>query len=150
MAVATAGNSDTHVILRGGRGGPNYSASHVAKALDLITAAGLPRRLMVDASHGNSGKDYRRQPDVAQALAEQLTAAERGITGVMLESFLVAGRQSPGHPATLTYGQSVTDACMDIDMTTATLETLASAVIRRRASDPAHLPQHADCAIDPL
>ena len=87
---------------------------------------------MVDASHGNSGKDYRRQPDVAQALAEQLTAGERGITGVMLESFLVAGRQSPGHPATLTYGQSVTDACMDIDMTAATLETLASAVTRRR------------------
>ena len=130
--VSTAGNSDTHVILRGGRGGPNYAASHVAKALDLITAAGLPRRLMVDASHGNSGKDYRRQPDVAQALAEQLTAGERGITGVMLESFLVAGRQSPGHPATLAYGQSVTDACMDIDMTAATLETLASAVTRRR------------------
>ena len=130
--VTTAGNSDTHVILRGGRGGPNYAASHVAKALDLITAAGLPRRLMVDASHGNSGKDYRRQPDVAQALAEQLTAGERGITGVMLESFLVAGRQSPGHPATLAYGQSVTDACMDIDMTAATLETLASAVTRRR------------------
>ena len=130
--VSTAGNSDTHVILRGGRGGPNYAASHVAKALDLITAAGLPRRLMVDASHGNSGKDYRRQPDVAQALAEQLTAGERGITGVMLESFLVAGRQSPGHPATLAYGQSVTDACMDINMTAATLETLASAVTRRR------------------
>jgi len=130
--VTTTGNGDTHVILRGGRGGPNYSASHVSKALDLITAAGLPRRLMVDASHGNSGKDYRRQPDVAQALAEQLIAGERGITGVMLESFLVAGCQSPGRPATLAYGQSVTDGCMDIDMTTATLETLASAVTRRR------------------
>ena len=132
--VSTAGNSDTHVILRGGRGGPNYAASHVAKALDLITAAGLPRRLMVDASHGNSGKDYRRQPDVAQALAEQLTAGERGITGVMLESFLVAGRQDPGDPAALRYGQSVTDACMDIEMTAATMETLAASVARRRRS----------------
>ncbi len=63
--VTTAGNPDTHVILRGGRTGPNYEASHIAKALDLIAAAGLPRRLMVDASHGNSGKDHRRQPVVA-------------------------------------------------------------------------------------
>ena len=132
--VTTSGNSDTHVILRGGRGGPNYSAPHVTKALDLVTTAGLPRRLMVDASHGNSDKDYRRQPAVAQALAEQITAGERGITGVMLESFLVAGRQDPGDPAALTYGQSVTDACMDIEMTTATLETLASSVSRRRRS----------------
>jgi 3-deoxy-7-phosphoheptulonate synthase len=130
--VTTSGNPETHVILRGGRSGPNYSASHVAKALDLITAAGLPRRLMVDASHGNSGKDYRRQSAVVGSLAEQLSAGERGITGVMLESFLVAGRQEPGDPVTLTYGQSVTDACMDIDMTAATLETLAASVARRR------------------
>jgi 3-deoxy-7-phosphoheptulonate synthase len=132
--VKTSGNSDTHVILRGGRGGPNYSASHVDKALDLVTAAGLPRRLMVDASHGNSGKDYRRQPAVAASLAEQIAAGERGVSGVMLESFLVAGRQNPGKPATLTYGQSVTDACMDIEMTAATLETLAASVARCRRS----------------
>jgi 3-deoxy-7-phosphoheptulonate synthase len=132
--VSTSGNVDTHVILRGGRSGPNYSASQVAKALDLVTAAGLPRRLMVDASHGNSGKDHRRQPVVAQTLAEQITAGERGVCGVMLESFLVAGRQDPGDPATLTYGQSVTDACMDIEMTAATLQTLAEAVSRRRQS----------------
>jgi 3-deoxy-7-phosphoheptulonate synthase len=132
--VTTAGNQDTHVILRGGRGGPNYEASHIAKALDLIAAAGLPRRLMVDASHGNSGKDHRRQPVVAAAIAEQVTAGERGLTGVMLESFLVEGKQEPGPPATLTYGQSVTDACMDIDMTAATLETLATSVARRRRS----------------
>jgi 3-deoxy-7-phosphoheptulonate synthase len=132
--VTTTGNTDTHVILRGGRTGPNYSASHVAKALDLITAAGLPRRLMVDASHGNSGKDYRRQPAVAESLAAQITGGERGVTGVMLESFLVAGRQDPGDPAALSYGQSVTDACMGIDMTAATLETLAASVARRRRS----------------
>ena len=72
--VTTAGNPDTHVILRGGRGGPNYEASHVAKALDLITGAGLPRRLMVDASHGNSVKDHRRQPVVAASIADQAAA----------------------------------------------------------------------------
>jgi 3-deoxy-7-phosphoheptulonate synthase len=131
--VTTSGNTDTHVILRGGRSGPNYSSSHVAKALDLISAAGLPRRLMVDASHGNSSKDYRRQPAVAESLAGQVGAGERGIVGVMLESFLVSGRQDPGDPATLTYGQSVTDACMDIDMTAGALGTLAAAVSARRA-----------------
>jgi 3-deoxy-7-phosphoheptulonate synthase len=130
--VTTAGNPDTHVILRGGRGGPNYEASHVAKALDLITTAGLPRRLMIDASHGNSGKDHRRQPVVAAAIAEQVAAGEYGVTGVMLESFLQAGRQEPGPPATLTYGQSVTDACLDIDTTAAVLDALAAAVRTRR------------------
>ncbi|MCL2582971.1 MAG: 3-deoxy-7-phosphoheptulonate synthase [Streptosporangiales bacterium] len=130
--VTTSGNADTHVILRGGRSGPNYSASHVAKALDLISAAGLPRRLMVDASHGNSSKDYRRQPAVAESLAEQVSGGEHGVVGVMLESFLEAGRQEPGDPATLTYGQSVTDACMDIGMTAGALETLAAAVTARR------------------
>jgi 3-deoxy-7-phosphoheptulonate synthase len=130
--VTTAGNPDTHVILRGGRGGPNYEANHVAKALDLVTAAGLPRRLMVDASHGNSGKDHRRQPVVTACLAEQVAAGEHGVTGVMLESFLQAGRQEPGPPGTLTYGQSVTDACLDIDTTAAVLSGLAAAVQTRR------------------
>ena len=137
--VSTSGNVDTHVILRGGRSGPNYSASHVAKALDLVTAAGLPRRLMVDASHGNSGKDYRRQPAVARTLAEQIAAGERGVCGVMLESFLVAGRQDPGDPATLTYGQSVTDACLDIEMTAGTLQTLAASVVSRRRQSSSDL-----------
>jgi 3-deoxy-7-phosphoheptulonate synthase len=130
--VSTAGNPDTHVILRGGRSGPNYAAEYVTKALDLVAAAGLPRRLMVDASHGNSGKDHRRQPTVTASLAEQITAGETGIAGVMLESFLVAGNQEPGDPSTLTYGQSVTDACMDIDMTAAVLNELAAAVASRR------------------
>ena len=130
--VTTTGNSDTHVILRGGRSGPNYSPSDVAKALDLITAAGLPRRIMVDASHGNSGKDYRRQTAVAESLAGQIAAGETGLAGVMLESFLVAGRQDPGDPATLTYGQSVTDGCLDIEMTEAALDTLAAGVTARR------------------
>jgi 3-deoxy-7-phosphoheptulonate synthase len=132
--VTTAGNPDTHVILRGGRSGPNYSSEHVSKALDLITAAGLPRRIMVDASHGNSGKDHTRQVAVAESLSGQLTGGEHGISGVMLESFLVAGRQNPGNPATLTYGQSVTDACMDIEMTASSLGKLATAVQARRSA----------------
>jgi 3-deoxy-7-phosphoheptulonate synthase len=131
--VTTAGNPDTHVILRGGRSGPNYSPASVTQALDLIEKAGLPRRLMVDASHGNSGKDHRRQPLVATGLGEQIAAGERGLIGVMLESFLVEGRQEPGEPGALVYGQSVTDACMDIAATAAVLRDLAAAVrIRRR------------------
>ena len=126
--VSTAGNPDTHVILRGGRGGPNYEPADVARALEKVEKAGLPRRIMVDASHGNSGKDYRRQPIVTASLASQIAAGERGINGVMMESFLVAGRQEPGDPATLTYGQSVTDACLDMEMTTAALRELAAAV----------------------
>ncbi len=130
--VKTAGNPDTHVILRGGRTGPNYGASHVSKAIDMVAGAGLPRRLVVDASHGNSWKDHRRQPLVAAALAEQMAAGERDLTGVMLESFLREGRQEPGRPATLNYGQSVTDACIDIDTTADVLEGLAAAVRDRR------------------
>jgi 3-deoxy-7-phosphoheptulonate synthase len=130
--VQTAGNADTHVILRGGRAGPNYGASHVSKALDMVAGAGLPRRLMVDTSHGNSWKDHRRQPLVAAALADQVAAGERGLSGVMLESFLREGRQEPGRPATLTYGQSVTDACMDIGTTADVLAGLAAAVRNRR------------------
>src|SRR6201994_1409935 len=88
--VTTAGNADCHIILRGGRSGPNYHASDVAAALDLLAQAKLPRRIMVDASHGNSEKDYRRQSIVAGALAEQIAAGESGLVGLMLESFLQA------------------------------------------------------------
>jgi 3-deoxy-7-phosphoheptulonate synthase len=132
--VTTEGNPDTHVILRGGRSGPNYSSEHVTKALDLVSAAGLPRRIMVDASHGNSGKDHRKQMGVADSLAEQVTGGQHGVAGVMLESFLVAGRQEPGDPATLTYGQSVTDACLDIEMTASALDILAASVRARRTT----------------
>jgi 3-deoxy-7-phosphoheptulonate synthase len=132
--VTTAGNRDCHVVLRGGRTGPNYDAAAVRAALDAIADCDLPPRLMVDASHGNSGKDHHRQPVAAQALADQVAAAEQGIVGVMLESFLVAGRQDLEDPAKLVFGQSVTDACMDIDTTAGVLETLAAAVRRRRAA----------------
>ena len=92
--VTTTGNSDTHVILRGGRSGPNYESLHVSKALDLITAAGLPRRIMVDASHGNSGKDYRRQTSVAESLAEQI--AGRRDRPDRRDARVLPGRRPPG------------------------------------------------------
>jgi 3-deoxy-7-phosphoheptulonate synthase len=132
--VTTAGNPDTHVILRGGRQGPNYQAEHVTRALDLLAGAGLPRRVMVDASHGNSGKDHRRQVVVASELSDQLTGGESGLAGVMLESFLRDGRQEPGSPAGLVYGRSVTDACVDIATTAEVLGTLAEAVSQRRGA----------------
>jgi len=136
--VNTAGNSECHIILRGGRSGPNYYAGDVSAALDLVTRAGLPRRLMVDASHGNSEKDYRRQPVVADALGEQIAAGEQGLIGVMLESFITAGKQAPGDPAGLVYGQSITDGCMDFDTTAQVLDALAAAVRRRREVHPDH------------
>jgi 3-deoxy-7-phosphoheptulonate synthase len=141
--VTTTGNQDCHVILRGGRTGPNYHTRDVGVALERITGAGLARRVMVDASHGNSGKDYRRQPAVAADLAHQVSAGETGIIGVMLESFLQAGRQEPGDPARLAYGQSVTDGCLDFDTTADVLRGLADAVrLRRRVtSTPAVIGQ---------
>ncbi|WP_250001492.1 3-deoxy-7-phosphoheptulonate synthase [Actinoplanes sp. M2I2] len=126
----TTGNPDTHLVLRGGGGQPNYSAEDVAGALALLRAAGLPERLVIDCSHGNSGKDHLRQPVVAEDVATQMEAGQRGISGVMLESFLVPGRQNLG--GELTYGQSVTDACMGWDPTVSVLERLATASAKRR------------------
>jgi 3-deoxy-7-phosphoheptulonate synthase len=97
---------------------------------------------MVDASHGNSGKDHRRQPLVATAIAEQVAAGERGLTGVMLESFLAEGSQKPGPPTTLAYGQSVTDACLDFETTGAVLDRLAAAVRSRRDFLRRTIPPH--------
>ncbi|HYY19273.1 MAG TPA: 3-deoxy-7-phosphoheptulonate synthase, partial [Streptosporangiaceae bacterium] len=134
--VTTTGNSDCHLILRGGRSGPNYHAADVTAALDLVSKATLPRRIMVDASHGNSEKDHRRQPIVAEALAEQIAAGEPGVAGVMLESFLEAGRQEPGPLPGLVYGQSVTDGCMDMATTVGVLNGLAAAVRKRRGMTP--------------
>jgi 3-deoxy-7-phosphoheptulonate synthase len=130
----TSGNADCHLILRGGAAGPNYDAAAVADALGLLRAAGLPERLIIDASHGNSGKDPERQPVVVADVAAQLEAGQRGIVGVMLESFLVPGRQDlqPGRPPV--YGQSVTDGCLGWDQTGPVLARLASAAARRVTS----------------
>ena len=127
----TRGNLDCHVILRGGRGEPNYSPAAVAHALERLRAAGLPERVVIDASHDNSGKDEGRQPAVAADVGSQVAGGNRAIVGLMLESFLVAGRQDLGS-GPLTYGQSITDACMDWETTEAVLDGLAAAVRKRR------------------
>jgi 3-deoxy-7-phosphoheptulonate synthase len=127
----THGNPDCHIILRGGRDASNYGTDTVADALSLLRRAGLPERVVVDASHDNSGKDPGRQPAVAADIADQIAGGNAAIVGVMLESFIAAGRQdlSAGE---LTYGQSITDACMAWDTTVEVLDELAEAVRRRR------------------
>ncbi|WP_427015518.1 3-deoxy-7-phosphoheptulonate synthase [Pseudarthrobacter sp. P1] len=139
--VATAGNPDTHLILRGGRKGPNYGADDVAAASAKLAASGLNPRLIVDASHANSGKSHHRQAEVALEIGAQLEAggpSTAAIAGVMLESFLMGGAQSldvadvAAGTAELAYGQSVTDGCMEWDVTTTVLDHLArSARVRR-------------------
>jgi 3-deoxy-7-phosphoheptulonate synthase len=128
----TEGNPDCHVILRGGRGSPNYDPDTVARTLDELRATGLPERLVIDASHDNSGKNHERQPRVVNEIADQIASGNGGIVGVMLESFLVAGRQDLEADGDLIYGQSITDACMDWDTTVLALDRLASAVRKRR------------------
>ncbi|MGH2927435.1 MAG: 3-deoxy-7-phosphoheptulonate synthase, partial [Solirubrobacteraceae bacterium] len=110
----TRGNADCHVILRGGTRGSNYDASSIARTLDRLEEAEQPRRLLVDASHGNSSKDHLRQPAVLRDVVAQRARGQRGIVGVMLESFLEEGRQQLvlGQGDALRYGQSVTDACL--------------------------------------
>ncbi|MEU0502962.1 3-deoxy-7-phosphoheptulonate synthase [Nocardia sp. NPDC005998] len=132
--IRTTGNPDCHVILRGGSTGPNYDAASVAEACIRLEKAALPQRIVVDASHGNSNKDHNKQVDVVTDIAGRLAAGESGVVGVMLESFLVAGRQdlTLGHADALTYGQSITDACIDWDTTAAQLDRLADAVQQRR------------------
>ena len=130
----TRGNADCHVILRGGQGAPNHTAPEVASAQAKLRAAALPERLVIDASHDNSGKDHARQPAVGADIARQVGDGNPAIVGVMLESFLVEGRQSMGAGARLTYGQSITDACMSWDTTVGVLDELAAAVRARRAA----------------
>jgi len=130
----TRGNSDCHIILRGGKDAPNYAPEHVAKATALLQAAGLRQRMMIDVSHDNSGKDPARQPEVAAVIAEQVAAGDGAISGVMIESFLVAGRQDPGPLETLVYGQSITDGCLGWETTVEVLDALADAVRARRAA----------------
>src|SRR5437870_5961301 len=136
--VATRGNADCHVILRGGQSGPNYDSLSVQKTVAALRDARLNPRLMIDTSHGNSEKDYRRQPLVARDIAAQLAQGETGIFGVMMESFLVDGRQDLVKPSALVYGQSITDACMGWEMTVPVLLELAEAVRARRSTVRRH------------
>src|SRR5436309_10842450 len=132
--VSTRGNPDCHVILRGGVGGPNYDAISVQKTLAALRDAGLPPRLMIDTSHGNSHKDDQRQPPVAHDIGAQVAQGEGGIVGVMMESFISDGRQDLEDSRRLAYGQSITDACMGWEMTVPVLRRLAAAVRAPRSA----------------
>jgi len=117
-AVSTTGNPDCHLVLRGAESGPNYSARHVAETQRQLEEAGLDEAILIDCSHGNSGKDPDRQPDVLRDLVAQRASGTRSITGAMLESNLVAGSQPfPGPSGSLIYGQSITDGCIGWETT---------------------------------
>lgn len=130
--VATAGNPDCHVILRGGGQRPNYDAASVEDSAVRLQNAGVRPLVLVDCSHANSEKDYRKQSEVCRAVSDQVAAGDERIIGVMIESFLVAGRQDlvPGH--TLTRGQSITDACVGWEESETLLHMLADSVTKRR------------------
>ena len=132
----SAGNPYCHVILRGGLE-PNYSAEHIQSASELIEAGGLQANVMVDFSHANSYKTPARQAEVADDVAEQLINGEDRIFGVMIESHLVGGNQKIVEGQDLTYGQSITDGCIDWDGTDKILRQLASAVSHRRTQKAA-------------
>jgi 3-deoxy-7-phosphoheptulonate synthase len=133
--VQTEGNPDCHVILRGGKA-PNYDAAHVAAACKELDAAKLPASLMIDCSHANSSKQHERQLVVAQDIADQLAHGSHSVFGVMVESHLLGGAQkfTPGKDKVeaLTYGQSITDACLAWDDSLEVLETLSKGVKARR------------------
>ena len=134
--VETRGNTDCHVILRGGKA-PNYDAASVAAACKDLEAARLPATLMVDCSHANSSKQHERQIDVARDIADQIAAGGRSVFGVMVESHLKAGAQkfSPGKDdaSKLEYGRSITDACIGWDDSEQVLEILHQAILARRS-----------------
>jgi 3-deoxy-7-phosphoheptulonate synthase len=129
--AATTGNQDCHIILRGG-GRPNYDEASVASAATELARSGLSQRIMVDASHANSGKKPENQPLVIADVARQISGGERRLIGIMIESNLVAGRQDVLPGTALTYGQSITDGCIDWETTVAALTLLADAVTARR------------------
>jgi len=131
--VSTSGNQDCHVILRGGSQ-PNYDHASIEEACRASEAAGLPCRLMIDASHGNSQKKPENQVPVIGDIADQIAGGERRIFGVMIESNLVAGRQELETGKPLIYGQSITDGCVDWDESLGMFETLANAVGARRSA----------------
>ena len=129
--VATEGNADCHLILRGGKA-PNYDATHVAAACRELAASGLAERVMIDCSHANSSKQFARQIEVGADVAAQLANGERRVVGVMIESHLHEGRQDLVPGQALHYGVSITDACIGFEHTETLLEDLAAAVRKRR------------------
>jgi 3-deoxy-7-phosphoheptulonate synthase len=137
--VRTLGNPHTHLVLRGGRGSPNYRESDVRRASDALRGAGLNPRVLVDCSHDNSGKNHENQAKVLAEVARQSEAGAAPVLGVMLESHLVAGRQEIVSSQPLVYGQSITDACIDFATTEALLYRLAAV---RRATRAHVTAQH--------
>lgn len=128
---STTGNEDCHIILRGGKE-PNYKAEDINAAAALLEKADLPARIMIDLSHANSKKQHERQIEVGRDVAAQIEAGDHRIMGVMIESHLVAGRQDVESGKSLTYGQSITDACLGWDDTGPLLREIARAVRERR------------------
>jgi 3-deoxy-7-phosphoheptulonate synthase len=132
--LRTTGNRQCHVVLRGGADGPNYSEESVVDALSLLRAAGLPERVVIDVSHGNSGKRHEQQMVVAADIASRIAAGDSAIRGICLESFLKPGRQEIPADRLPVFGQSVTDACLGWHDTAQVLRDLAGAVRVRRSA----------------
>lgn len=126
--IQTTGNRDCHMILRGSRQSPNYSAHHVTEVVNALKQNNLPPHIMIDCSHGNSNKNYLNQIHIANDIAEQIQSNTQQIVGIMLESNLVAGKQALKSRETMIYGQSITDACLSWGETLPILERLAKAV----------------------
>lgn len=129
--IKTKGNRDTHLILRGSKHGPNYKKEAVSDVVALLKSSGQNSRVMIDCSHANSSKDYTKQAIVAEDVAEQVKNGNENICGVMIESNLVEGNQKLEPGKKLTYGQSITDACVGLSVSAEILETLANAVAAR-------------------
>lgn len=136
ISAETLGNPDCHVILRGSIHGPNYDASSVSAALEYLQESNAPdaasRGVIIDAAHGNSGKNEVREAHVVEEIASRLAAGEQGISGIMMESFIEAGNQSPAPLDSLVYGRSITDRCISWERTNELLHTLAAAIRERR------------------
>jgi 3-deoxy-7-phosphoheptulonate synthase len=135
--VSTTGNEDCHIILRGGKQ-PNYDAANVDAAAKSLAEAGIPGRIMIDCSHGNSSKDPGKQREVGRDIARQVAAGDARIIGIMVESHLKAGRQDLIPGKALIYGQSITDACIGWEDTRSLIDLLADAVRQRRAKAAAN------------
>ena len=132
--IKTVGNPDRHVVLRGGGSGPNYSAADVARAADMVASEGVARPVMVDCSHGNSSKDYTRQPTVCREVLTHLAASGGAVMGLLLESNLQPGRQDWAAGTPLRYGVSITDACIGWDETETLLGEIAAAARTKTAA----------------
>jgi len=130
----TKGNDACHIILRGGKSGPNFDKSSIQQVRQALINAALPPKIIVDCSHGNSNKDHRNQPLVANAIAEQIIAGDHDLFGIMIESNINSGNQKlpPTGPQDLAYGVSITDACIDWNETVQVLHSLSRAVQLRR------------------